>query len=98
MVSKFGMASSPSDPDDLERVLDRVMAELERLDKVEDPDFTASLAKGQVSITLTVEGVDPLDAAGTALAAIRTAFHASGVATPKWPTFTSSEIVDLVDA
>jgi hypothetical protein len=98
MVAKFGMASSPSDPDDLERVLDRVMAELERLDKVEDPDFTASLAKGQVSITLTVEGVDPLDAAGTALAAIRTAFHASGVATPKWPTFTSSEIVDLVDA
>jgi hypothetical protein len=55
-------------------------------------------AKGEVSIMFTVEGVDELDAAGTGLAAIRTAFHASGVATPQWPRFTSSELVDLVDA
>jgi len=98
MVAKFRMANGPVVPDDLEQVLDRVMAELERLGNVEDPDLTASLAKGEASIMLTVEGADALDAAGTGLAAIRTAFHASGVATPKWPTFTSSELVDLVDA
>jgi hypothetical protein len=101
MVAKFGMASNPGGPDDLERVLDRVMAELERLDNVEDPDLTASLSKGEVSIMLTVEGVDALDAAGTGLAAIRTALLAAEVATPRWPTFSelvSAEGGELIDA
>jgi hypothetical protein len=83
------MANSPVDPDDLERVLDRVMAELDRLGNVEDHDPTASLATGEVSIMLTVEGVDALDAAGTGLAAIRTALLAAEVGTPKWPTSAS---------
>ena len=99
MVAKFGVApGGPGDPDDLDQLLDRVMEELEKLHNVEDPDLTASLATGKVSIMVTVEGSDTLDAAVAAMAAIRTAFHATGVATPEWPTFTSSELVDLVDA
>jgi len=99
MVARFGVAAGdPGDPDDLDRLLDRVMEELEKLHNVEDPDLTASLAKGNVSIMLTVEAPDALTAVADAMAAIRTAFHATGVATPEWPTFTSSELVDLIDA
>jgi hypothetical protein len=98
LTMMVGLRVAAGTPDDLDRLLDQVMAELEKLDNVEDPDLTASLAKGDVSIMLTVEGTDTLDAAAAALAAIRTAFHATGVATPEWPTFTSSELVELVDA
>lgn len=98
LTMMVGLRVAAGTPDDLDRLLDQVMAELEKLDNVEDPDLTASLAKGDVSIMLTVEGTDTLDAAATALAAIRTALLAASVATPSWPTFTSSELVELVDA
>jgi len=98
LTMMVGLRVAAGDPDDLDQLLDRVMAELERLDNVEDPDLTASLAKGEVSIMLTVEASDTLAAAAAAMSAIRTAFHATGVATPQWPTFASSELVDLVDA
>jgi hypothetical protein len=98
LTMAVGLRMATGGPDELDRLLDRVMAELERLHNVEDPDLTASLAKGEVSIMLTVEAPDSLAAAATALAAIRTAFHATGVATPEWPTFASSELVDQVDA
>jgi hypothetical protein len=99
MVAKFGVApGGTGDPVVLDRILVRVMAVLERLHNVEDPDLTASLATGDVSIMVTVEAPDSLAAAASALAAIRTAFHATGVATPEWPTFTGTELVDLVDA
>lgn len=98
LTMAVGLRMAAGGPDELDRLLDRVMAELERLSNVEDPDLTASLAKGEVSIMLTVEAPDSLAAAAAALAAIRTALLAAGVATPEWPTFTSSELVDLVDA
>jgi len=102
MVARFGVASGgPGAPDDLERLLDRVMDELERLSNVADPDLTASLAKGEVSIMLTVEAPDTLDAAVTAMSAIRSAFHAADVATPEWPTFSelaTAEGSELVGA
>jgi hypothetical protein len=98
LTMAVGLRMATGGPDELDRLLDRVMEELEKLHNVEDPDLTASLAKGEVSIMLTVEAPDSLAAAAASLAAIRTALLAAGVATPAWPTFTSSELVGLVDA
>jgi hypothetical protein len=58
------------------------MEELLTLDNVEDPTLTAALARGRFSIMLTVDEDLPENAAVVGMAAIRTAFHAAGAATP----------------
>ncbi len=59
------------------------MEELLTLDNVEDPTLTAALARGRFSIMLTVDEDLPENAAVVGMAAIRTAFHAAGAATPR---------------
>ncbi len=88
MVAGFSAgANGEANQENLEQFLDRVMEELLTLDNVEDPTLTATLARGRFSIMLTVEADLPENAAVVGMAAIRTAFHAAGAATPNWPTF-----------
>jgi hypothetical protein len=88
IVAGFIAANDGQDNQDgLEQFLDRVMEELLTLDNVKDPTLTAALARGRFSIMLTVDEDLPENAAVVGMAAIRTAFHAAGAATPSWPTF-----------
>jgi hypothetical protein len=92
-----------SDPVMLEGALDEVMEELVHLAKVDsrfsDPAIGADLGDGTVEFTLTVDA-DEGYAVPVALAAIRSAIHKAGVATPGWPTFAAAERIQakLVDA
>jgi hypothetical protein len=70
-----------TDGDGLDVHLDQVMDELELLD-VTDPDFSGSLARGEVEITLIVEAEGAVEATALASAAIRSAIHAAQGATP----------------
>jgi hypothetical protein len=63
------------------------MEELLDLRDVEDSTLSATLAHGRFSIMLTVDAALPERAVAIGMAAIRTAFHAAGAATPYWPTF-----------
>jgi hypothetical protein len=75
-----------TDGDGLDVHLDQVMDELELLD-VTDPDFSGSLARGEVEITVIVEAEGAVEATALASAAIRSAIHAAQGATPDWPAF-----------
>jgi hypothetical protein len=85
MVAGFSVGEYS--PEDLEHFLDRVMDELLLLYNVEDSTLSATLAQGRFSIMLTIDAALPESAAAIGMAAIRTAFHAAGAATPYWPTF-----------
>jgi hypothetical protein len=78
---------------------DRVMEELLKLG-VEDPSIGGSLASGDIQISMTLEAPSKKQATSKAMALIRTAIHASGGATPGWPTFSpeGEPHAELVDA
>jgi hypothetical protein len=69
---------------DVERHLDQVMAELLEIG-ADDPSIDVDLGAQRVDLAVAVDAANPLDAANTASALIRTAIHAAGGATPDWP-------------
>lgn len=64
----------------------RAIAELVTLDRVSDVDFWGEIRRGPVFFAVAVDEPKMLIAAGIGIAAIRTAIHAAGGATPNWPT------------
>jgi hypothetical protein len=70
-------------PEELAAVLDAVMEQLVQHDAV-DPDIGADLGAGTAEISVTVEGDEPVEVFGGALALVRTAVHAAGIGTPGW--------------
>jgi hypothetical protein len=88
------------EPSALEEVLDLVMDHLVTLD-AQDPDLSATLANGEVEISIDVEvpdNVDPArteaEATGNGVGTIRTAYHQAGVATPDWELHSRRTIVE----
>jgi hypothetical protein len=82
----------------LEAQLDRVMEELVRLHAI-DPSIGATLADGDIEITLSVEADGLEEAVQSTFATIRTAIHAAEGATPNWPEFRGEGVTaQLVDA
>lgn len=71
-------------PDGLSEHLDRVMEELVALDAI-DPAIDATLGRGFVQMTFTVDAPTPEIGTKDGLDLLRTAIHAAGGATPDWP-------------
>lgn len=69
---------------DVEAHLDEVMSELLALD-AEDPSIDVDLSERRVTLAVTVDAPNPLEAIDKASGFIRTAIHAAGGATPDWP-------------
>jgi hypothetical protein len=82
--------------------LDPLMEALLDLEEVDtaitDPDLAADIGTGRVDVQMTVEADDPAEAMVKALAALRTAIHAIGDATPGWETATAVMHVAPADA
>lgn len=89
-------------PTACEKRLDPLMEALLDLEEVDeaimDPDLAADLSTGRVDVQMTVEADDPAEAMVKALAALRTAIHAIGDATPGWETTTAVMHVAPADA
>lgn len=67
-------------------------------DGITDPDLAADLSTGCVDVQMTVDADDPASAMVKALAALRSAIHAIGDATPGWETATAVMHVAPADA
>jgi hypothetical protein len=53
---------------------------------ITDADVAGKLGTGDVEVQMIVTALDPAEAAGKALGAVRAAVHAAGDATPGWET------------
>lgn len=71
-------------PDGLEEHLGNVLDALYEDASVLEPDFTATLATGEVICSLGIESGDELDALARGLGAMRAAIHAAEGYTPGW--------------
>jgi hypothetical protein len=71
------------EPEEIERVVDLVAAELEKLDAC-DIDVSTNLATGQVRVSVTCEAEDLLLAQVDGGAQLRSSFHAAMVTTAGW--------------
>jgi hypothetical protein len=71
---------------ELEAHLDEVLEKLEGLEAV-DPDYAASLVRGEIEFTGFVEAEGPGDASQKFAVLVRTAIHAAQGGTPGWPSF-----------
>lgn len=76
-------ADVPISSDEIEALLDRMMETLMDSD-VDDATYSGALARGAVEISVTVKAEDPLEALVFGNAAIRSAAHGAGAATPGW--------------
>lgn len=71
------------DPDALADHLADVMDALMELDRITDPDVSATLTQGHVEVTLVLDAPDELAAVEVGVAAVRRAIHAAG-GTTRW--------------
>jgi len=82
------------DPIGLEDRLDLVMEQLLAIeavdDTIEDPDITASLVSGEVTVTMFLDAEDLASAAPKLVATTRAAIHAVGDRTPGWEAYLRS--------
>ena len=80
---------SPSEATNLEAVADAVMETLLDLEQVDpllsDSAIALDLSNKEIEISVSSESASIEDAVRHAMAAIRTAIHAAGGATPEWP-------------
>jgi hypothetical protein len=72
-------------PEEVDDFFEQVMEHLVDLG-VDDPGVGLDTRARRVTISATAEGADVGQALNEAVAAIRTAIHAVGGATPGWPT------------
>lgn len=88
---------SPSQTTDLEAVADDVMTALLDLEQVDpllgNSAIALDLSKKEIEISVSSECASIDDGVRHAMAAIRTAIHAAGGATPEWPDAEASETV-----
>jgi hypothetical protein len=69
--------------DEVESFMDLFVEELEGI-QAEDIDVSTNLQKCTVTVSVTTEDEDMLEAQIKGSSTIRTAFHAAGAATPGW--------------
>ncbi len=81
--AQAGPGGSAPSAENLEAFLERVMEELLSL-RAEDATVGATLASGQVEISVTVQAASFEEALEKGNGVIRTAFHAAGGFTPGW--------------
>lgn len=90
---------SSSQSTNLEAVADDVMTALLSLEQVDpllsDSAIALDLSKKEIEISVSSECAAIEDGVRHAMAAIRTAIHAAGGATPEWPDTDASETVRL---
>ena len=84
--------------DELENQIDAVLEALLVDSAVIDPDAGGSLARGQITFTMSVEADDDLEAMSTGLVHLRSAIHATGGATPDWAVDTSKVHLTRLEA
>ncbi len=70
--------------DDLETAADTLMDALIEEPGLLDPDFTAELATGRVTIGTGIRSADQPTALRDVLVAVRSAAHKAGAGTPGW--------------
>jgi len=104
-----GDGSEP-DPQTLDALTDLVQDQLMKLDGAIDPDLTASLKSGELTLRACVEAGGHEEALKLAESIFRAALHAAEIGTPEWEPPTKAEyrveevdwhvskIDDLIDA
>lgn len=83
-VQRVGCRTTEPIDDRLDRLMDELILLAESDSSLEDPDLAADLSTCIVDVQMIVDAEDQAQAMVKALAALRTAIHAMGVATPGW--------------
>ena len=89
------------DPAEIEAYVDTAVAELEKMG-AEDIDVSTNLRTAEVTVSISVEATDLVDAQTSGGGTIRSAFHAAEIGTPGWRTdwvnCTGQRDGELIDA
>jgi hypothetical protein len=82
-IGHFSGTNGPLTADQVEKLVDLAVAELEALD-AEDIDVSTNLREFSVTVSISLEDEDLPEAQIKGSGTIRTAFHAAGAGTPGW--------------